>query len=158
MKQTVDMMYIDDATIAKLLGKMSSGEHPVMNEMMHNINWVLGNEPEMILGGKISPCDVVAESILELPFIYNNLECIIVEISHAERYHEDSPETLQKIDKKTSIYLGFVFICGKKIVMSQLSCYEFIDWINDQKISGTVSKIYIASSGAGAAHIKILLC
>lgn len=146
MKQTVEMLSIDNRTIAQLLKKMQNdplpkNKRPNINKMMHNISWIIGNEPEMILNGKVSKCDVVAESILELPFIYADLECIIVEISD-----------------KTTQYLGFVFIYEKKIVASQISCYNFIDWINEQQIANDrVSGIHVANAGDGVVHIKIIL-
>jgi hypothetical protein len=105
-----------------------------ISKMMGCIKWRHGYEPLMILDGRPRECDVVAESILELPFI-----CAPIKYAAVTLIAPNAVETLG-------------FECDEGEI---LSCYDFIDWLNNQNLQKQWHFYnFSAVGGNGILHIS----
>ena len=113
----------------------------IKNSIMDNIHWKIGSEPMMNLCGMIETVDVIAESILELPLL--SKECL---------YY-----VAELCEGGSRQFLG-MFAYDSGPILSRISCYMFIDWLNscDNVFAGrTVRAMSIVQYSTDAAHFRI---
>ena len=151
----VEMTSIEHKSIAKLLkilneeGKSADGLCS-LNKIMNNISWKLGHEPNMVLGGKILPPDVVAISILDLPLVNRGFAYYVVEITDGSAVEDSSSYQ----------YLGACICQDGGFVMQKISCYTFIDWLNEQDLSfvdKVVKKMSIYCTADSIIYIRCVV-
>lgn len=65
----------------------------IVNKMMENICWFLGHEPDMVLNGKVTTPDAVAQSILDLPLICGAFAYYIIELVDSSVDEDNSSES-----------------------------------------------------------------
>jgi hypothetical protein len=154
----IEMVSIDHKSTAKLLhtlsrncsnkssrnGNNGRANHYTINKMMDNICWFLGSEPDMVLNGKVTPPDIVAQSILDLPLVCGAFAYYIIEIVNSsvqsssesnessENAKDDSEKDKSPGEVSSSQYIGACITFGEEFVAQEISCYLFIDWLNIQ--------------------------
>lgn len=181
---TVEMLSIDQRSIAKLLKLLKNGGDVKcrINKIMDNISWKLGREPNMISCEKVVRVDVIAESILNMdlintPFAYYIVEvvdtsfseCVIAynnvhnnvhnathNAAHNATYIDTAFEPALETTSKSQ-FIGACICSEDDFTSIKINCYTFIDWLNGQDLftNKFMKKITIVNALDTIVHIKV---
>jgi hypothetical protein len=170
----IEMLSIDQRSIANLLKLLKGGSAQCqLNKMMDNISWRLGKEPNMILRGKVSKVDVVAESILSMdlinaPFAYYIVEVVdgITGNSLCNAPYSIESENIESVISSSllsatskSQFVGACICAENELVSMKINCYIFIDCLNAQDLftNKFMKKITIVGTADSVVHIRIVV-
>lgn len=102
-----------------------------VNKMFDCIVWHPGYTPMMILDGQVLPMDIIADSILDGPFIKEPIIGGAVYIQFTENQHVNINLSRLSTESEESPRGEIIYFKTRELSPRVMTCWNFIKWLNE---------------------------